>query len=75
MNLQIIPGVIVNKSQFPEPVHEKANPRASRAYHICEGLLTDLGDYSLGLPFLAEVSQQQQNPSQSFFAGIEKLVN
>jgi len=43
-NLQIIPGVIVNEPQFPKPVHEKANPRANRAYHLCEGLLTDLGD-------------------------------
>jgi hypothetical protein len=44
VNLQIIPGMIVNESQFPKPVHEKANPRASRAYRLCEGFLADLGD-------------------------------
>jgi hypothetical protein len=63
MNLQISTAVIVNEPQFPEPIHEKAHPRASRAYHFCEGLLTDIGDYGLGHAFLAEVSQQQQNPS------------
>jgi hypothetical protein len=37
--------------------------------------LTHLGDYSLGLTFLAEMSQQQQYPSEPLFAGIEKLIN
>src|ERR1017187_102971 len=44
VNLQIITAVIVNEPQFPKPVHEKAHPRASCAYHLCEGLLTDIGD-------------------------------
>ena len=26
-------------------------------------------------PFLAEAGQQQQNPSEPFFTGIEKLIN
>jgi len=60
VNLQIITPVIINEPQFPKPVHEKANPRASRAYHLCEGLLTDIGDWSFVHAFLAKVSQQQQ---------------
>jgi hypothetical protein len=60
---------------FPKPVHEKANPRAGRAYHLCQSLLADLGDDSLGHAFLPEMSKQVQNPGQSLFAGIEKLVN
>ena len=45
------------------------------ACHVGEGLLTDLGDYSLGRAFLAETSKQEQNPGYSLFAGIEELVN
>jgi hypothetical protein len=63
VNLEIITAVIVNEPQFPEPVHEKANPRPSCAYHLCQGFLTDIGDWSLMYAFLAEVSQQQENPS------------
>ena len=75
MNLKPTPAVIVDEAQLPEPVHEKTNPRASCTDHFRQHLLTDLGDYSLGHAFLAEMSQQQQNPGQSFFTGIEKLVN
>ena len=68
-------SVIVNESQFPEPVHEKTDPRPRGAYHLCEGFLTHLGDYSLGSAFLAEMSQQQKNTSKALLTGIEKLVN
>jgi len=60
MDLQ--PAVVMNETQLPESVHEEAD-RPGRAHHLREGLLTDLGKYSLGYAFLAEVSQQQQNPS------------
>jgi hypothetical protein len=66
-------AVIVNEARFPESVHEVAHPRASCTHHLREGLLTDLGDYSLGCALLAEMSEQQQNPSQSFFTGIKKV--
>jgi hypothetical protein len=67
MNVQAVPVL--------EPVHEKADPRPGRAYHLPERLLTDLGNYSLGNTFLTKMSKQEQNPSQSLFAGIEKLVD
>jgi hypothetical protein len=35
----------------------------------------DLGDYGLGYTFLPEMSKQQQNPSQSLFAGIKKVID
>jgi len=74
MNLQAAP-VIVKEAQFSEPVHEKTDPRPGCAYHLGEGFLTDLGDYSLGHTVLAEMGKQEQNPSESLFAGIEELVN
>ena len=73
MNLQ--PAVVVNKSQFPEPVHEKADPRAGCAYHFRQYLLTDLGNYGLGCAFLAKMSEQQEDPGQPLFARIEKLIH
>ena len=73
MNLQ--PALaIVNKAQLSEPIHEKTDSRPGCAYHLCEGLLTHLGDYSLGLTFLAEMSKQKKNTGESFLAGIEELV-
>src|ERR1700681_4505885 len=66
---------VVNKAELSEPIHEKIDSRPGCAYHFCEGLLTHLGDYSLGLSFLAEMSKQQKNTGESFLAGIEKLVN
>jgi hypothetical protein len=56
MNLQSAP-VIVNEAQLSEPIHEKTDPRPGGAYHLGEGFLTDLGDYSLGYAFLAEVGK------------------
>jgi len=73
MDLQ--PAVVVNKSQFPESVHEEADPRASRTDHFRQHFLTDLGNYGLGFAFLAKMSEQQENPSQPFFTRIEKLIN
>ena len=52
------PAVVVNESQFPEPVHEEADPRAGGADHFRQRLLTDLGNYGLRFAFLAKVSQQ-----------------
>ena len=67
--------VVVDEAQFPEPVHEETHPRAGCADHFCKRLLADLGDYNVGNAFLAKMSEQEQDPGQSLFAGIEELVN
>jgi hypothetical protein len=67
--------VVVNKSQFPEPVHEEADPRTGCANHFRQHLLADLRNYGLGHAFFAKMGEQQKNPSQSLFARIEKRVN
>ncbi len=51
-------AVVVNKSQFPEPIHEETDTRASCAHHLCEGLLTDFGDYSPGFAVPAKMGEQ-----------------
>jgi hypothetical protein len=58
------PAVVVNESQFSEPVHEESDPRAGCAYHLGEGLLTDRGDYAVGDAVLTEVSKQEEDPRQ-----------
>jgi hypothetical protein len=67
-------AVVVNKAQFPEPVHE-ADPRAGSADHFRQRLLTDLRDYGFRNAFLAKMSEQQKDPGQPLFARIEKLIN
>jgi hypothetical protein len=56
--------VVVNKSQFPESVHEEADPRAGGADHFRQHLSTDLGNYGLRCAFLAEMGEQQKAPGQ-----------
>src|SRR5271165_4228467 len=73
MDLQ--PAVVMDKSQFPEPVHKETDPRAGCADHFREHLLTELGNYSFGCAILAKMSEQQKDPGQSLFAGIEKLIH
>jgi hypothetical protein len=55
MNLQA--SVIVNETQFPEPVHKKAHSRTSRAHHFGQRFLIDLGEYGFRNALLAEVSE------------------
>jgi len=66
MNLQ--PSIVVNKPQFPEPVHEEADPGPGCADHFRQHLLTDLGNYTLRFAFLAKMSVQQEDPCQPLFA-------
>ena len=66
--------IIVDKAMLPEPVHEMTDPGPGRADHLCQGVLIDSGDYDLSPAFLAKMRKQQENPSQTLFAGVEKLV-
>jgi len=67
--------VVANEAQLSEPVHEKAIPRSSCVYHLCQSFVTDYGDRNFLFSLLAEVSKQEKNASQSFLAGIKKLVH
>jgi hypothetical protein len=55
MDLQA--AVVVNETQFPKPIHEKADPRTSRAYHLSQSLLTDLGNHGLWHTVLAKMRE------------------
>lgn len=66
--------IIVDKAMLSEPVHEMTDPRSGCADHLCQGILIHVGDYGFSLAFLAKMRKQQENPSQTLFAGVEKLV-
>jgi hypothetical protein len=51
-------AVVVNKTQFPKFVHEKAHARSCRADHLRQGLLADLRNDWLRLTFLAKIRQK-----------------
>src|SRR5437763_17032886 len=67
--------VVVNETQFPEPVHEKADSRTGRSNHLGQGLLTDLGNHGFRLTIFAEMSEQKKDAGQSLFTGIKQLVD
>src|SRR3984893_8353178 len=61
-------AVVVNKTQFPEFVHEKTHARSRRADHFRQCLLADLCYDGLRPPFLAKIRQKQKWPRQTFLA-------
>jgi len=63
VNLQTV-RAIVDEAQLSEAVHEETHSRAGCANHLCEGLLADSRDYSVGHAVLTEMRQQQQNPGE-----------
>jgi len=66
---------VIDKAQRPELVHEMTDPRPGCAAHLGQVFPIDSGMDSFGSAFLAKTSQQQENPSQTLFAGVEKLVD
>src|SRR5712675_2766750 len=72
VNLQVT--VVGDEPQLAELVHEKTDSRASSADDLRQRLLTDLRNHRLGLVFLSEVSQQEQDPRQPLLTCIKELV-
>ena len=62
-------AVVLDESEFSETVHEKTNPGAGGANHLCQRLLADLGCYHLRLAVLAKSGKQQEGPCQPLFTG------
>ena len=67
--------VVIDETQASKLVHERTDARASRANHLGEHLLADLGDNGLRLCLFAEIRQQQQKPCQTLLAGVKELVD
>ena len=67
--------VVVNKAELPELIHEMADPRPGCADHLGQVILTDFRQHRFGPAFLAEMSEQQEDPRETLFARIKKLVH
>ena len=68
-------GVVIDEAELPELVHEVIDARPRRADHLRQVFLVDPGNDGLGLALPAEARQQQKNPGQPLFAGVEELVD
>ena len=69
------PVFVIDESKFPKLIHKMADSRPRCPDHFGQRFLTYPGNDELVLPFFAEAGQQQQDPSQPFLTGIEKLIN
>jgi hypothetical protein len=67
--------VVFNKAELTKAIHEKADTGAAGADHLCQSLLRDGRDERLRFIRFTKFGQQQENPGQTLFAGIEKLID
>ena len=68
-------AIVVDKTELPELIHEMTDSRPSCAHHLRQAFLIDSGNYRFSSGFLAEMSKQQKNPSQTLLARVEKLID
>ena len=66
MNLQFT--IVLDQAELPELVHERVDPRTGRADSRRQRFLTDLWDDRFELPFLPEIGEEQEYPSEPLFA-------
>ena len=66
---------VIDKAMLPELIHEMTYSRPGSAYHLCQITLTDTGKHRFGSAFLAEMRKQQENPGQTLFTRVEKLID
>ncbi len=58
MDLQLVSVVITDEALRPELIEEETDSRPGCAHHLPQGFLTNPGNNSVGLAWLAEMSQQ-----------------
>jgi hypothetical protein len=73
MNLDA--AVVFDETEFVKAVHEEADARPGRSNHLCQSFLRDLWNQRFRFSWLAKLRQQQEDPRQTLFAGVEELIN
>jgi len=68
-------AVVLNEAELSEFVHEKIEPRACWADHLCQRFLRYFGEQSVGLVFLAVTGKQQKRAGEPLLARVEQLVD
>src|ERR1017187_10244555 len=67
--------VVFDKAEFAKAIHEEADTGTSGPDHLCQSLLRDGRDEAFVSTRLTKFRQQQENPGQTLFARVEKLIN
>jgi len=73
--MNLYAAVIVNEPEFAKAVHEKADAGTRSADHLRQGLLRDRRNELCRFSWLAVVGHQQKDSCQTFFAGVEELID
>jgi len=68
-------SVVIDKALLPELVHKVIDPRPGRADHLGQVVMYHSGNGRSVFAILTPMSQDQENASQAFFAGIKDLVH
>jgi hypothetical protein len=68
-------AVAFDETELAKSIHEEAYAGAGGTDHLRQSLLRDPGNVLFGFPRFAELSHQQQNPRQPFFARVEELID
>src|SRR5271154_1586178 len=68
-------AVVFNEAELAKAIHEEAHTRPGGANHFCQSFLRDLWDQRFWFSRLAKLRQQQEDPRQTLFAGVEKLID
>ena len=72
---QTVAIAVIDKAQLPELIHEMTDPRTGCAHHLCKSILTDSGQHRFSFALLSKMSEQQEDPRQTLFARVEKLIH
>jgi len=68
-------AVLTDESKLAKTINEKADPGPCSADHLCQSFLHDVRNKGHRFPRLPKFGHQQENPRQSFFARVEKLID
>ena len=68
-------AVVFDEAELAKAIHEEADAGPGGADHLCQSFLCDPRNQALQLTWLTKFGHQQENPRQSLFAGVEKLID
>ena len=68
-------AVVFDEAELAKAIHEKADARACGADHLCKCLLGYSRNQGLRFTRFAKFGHQQEDPRQTFLAGVEQLID
>jgi len=68
-------AVVFDEAELTKAIHEEADAGPGGADHLRQSLLCDPRNEALRFTGLTKFGHQQENPRQTLFAGVEKLID